>query len=793
MNTTRKISLSILTSLVLATNGLSLTLQQAQGLYDSGVVRLDSAKAQVETAKQNISKYVLLRDSATNSILKKSYDNIVTIYTTLLETLNKNLAVQQKYVDDMTITVAKLTPKPVNESDSIYEPDKVINFTKVDLTSKEYISSSKAYNAVGVKTAWEQGYTGKGITVAVVDTGISANNSDVSKFYGNAIDFTTSYNPTTKLYQKVVLTSGQISDVRTIATGVLSGVVSVNILGNGVGAKADAVLKSDGTLSYVRMIESGQGYSGTVSVEIVDASGNKYTTQAEIAGYDYNGHGTATSSLIGASLNNTGVVGIAFESTVIPIKIGNSILSVYDAIDGAKLAYTRGATIVNQSIEMTKGITVDKVVVDGYKELTKAGVSFVTAAGNSGLDCKTVGNCNSLAVLPWVSGNSDMLTQPGAWIVVGALNSTNTDIATWSNRAGIMKDNFIMAPGSSVITAGLADGSTSSKSGTSFAAPIVSGTMALLQQKWPRLSGAQQWDIMKRTATDMGVSGVDEVYGWGALNVDKAFSPVGNLLVPNAVKNVAGLDKRVASVYSTKVSGGGSIISKIASIEQLKSTTAFDDYQRDYTVDLTSSAVATKESFKFSQTAYVPLKTKGFKVGVNNTYSVPVLGYDVDNNSFSFTKIDGVMGSSGEGSLGYGGSTNYMGWTYKKEGLSAGLTYGYAQVKNTEFSVLSMSDVQSIGFNLEYTLDNGFGVFGGVPNKIISGKVNVSSATSSDVDGSIQYTNNTYDLSKGAFEKVAGISYRKGGFGVTASRSFDVNGNEGVHSDLLSANYSLSF
>lgn len=228
-------------------------------------------------------------------------------------------------------------------------------------------------------------------------------------------------------------------------------------------------------------------------------------------------------------------------------------------------------------------------------------------------------------------------------------------------------------------------------------------------------------------------------------------------------------------------------------MQQLKTTTAFDDYQRDYTVDLTSSAVATKDSFRFSQTAYVPLKAKGFKVGVNNTYGVPVLGYDVGGNSFTFSQIDGVMGSSGEGSLGYSGSTNYVGWAYNKKGFSIELTYGYAQTQNLDVSVLRMSNVQSLGLNLGYTMDNGFGVFGGIPSKIVSGRVSVSTASGSDVDVNIKYTNETYDLSQGAFEKVAGVGYKKGGFGLSASRTFDVNGDVGVTSDSVNANYSLSF
>jgi len=58
--------------------------------------------------------------------------------------------------------------------------------------------------------------------------------------------------------------------------------------------------------------------------------------------------------------------------------------------------------------------------------------------------------------------------------------------------------------------------------GSSFAAPIVTGTAALIKQKYPWMDADLIRQTILSTATDIGTPGVDDVYGWGLLNIDKA-------------------------------------------------------------------------------------------------------------------------------------------------------------------------------------------------------------------------------------------------------------------------------
>ena len=59
-------------------------------------------------------------------------------------------------------------------------------------------------------------------------------------------------------------------------------------------------------------------------------------------------------------------------------------------------------------------------------------------------------------------------------------------------------------------------------SGTSFAAPLVSGVCALLKQAHPSWGPAQIAEALRVTATDLGVSGPDTTYGWGLVDAAAA-------------------------------------------------------------------------------------------------------------------------------------------------------------------------------------------------------------------------------------------------------------------------------
>ena len=137
---------------------------------------------------------------------------------------------------------------------------------------------------------------------------------------------------------------------------------------------------------------------------------------------------------------------------------------------------------------------------------------FTTCPNNATM---TVENCNTWTYKGLDSSNV---------IYVGEVDSSD-NIPSWSNQAGdTHKNQFIVTSSDYITTA--SDGGVH---GNSFAAPRVAGAGALVRHKFPNLTGPQTATVILHTADDLGVAGVDSVYGHGKLNVGAALAPVGNL------------------------------------------------------------------------------------------------------------------------------------------------------------------------------------------------------------------------------------------------------------------------
>lgn len=72
-------------------------------------------------------------------------------------------------------------------------------------------------------------------------------------------------------------------------------------------------------------------------------------------------------------------------------------------------------------------------------------------------------------------------------------------------------------------------------SGTSMATPHVTGALGLLFERFPYLSNAQVRDVLLTTPRDMGAPGIDEIYGWGMIDLKKAIDGPGLLRVDTDV------------------------------------------------------------------------------------------------------------------------------------------------------------------------------------------------------------------------------------------------------------------
>ncbi|MCU6455915.1 S8 family serine peptidase, partial [Sphingomonas sp. A2-49] len=307
-------------------------------------------------------------------------------------------------------------------------------------------------------------------------------------------------------------------------------------------------------------------FTGRISAESQDVAGN-----ASID--DEGGHGTAVAFTAAGRRNDTGTHGVAFDATLVVLradrpgtcategqtgedtgcKFGTTAIA-----QGVDAARTAGARVINMSLG---GATMPQNLIDAIGRATAQGIIVVIAAGNDGSD-----NPDPFTS---VAGN------PAArnLVIVAGSVGTGDVISSFSDRAGTGAAHYLAAVGERVRAPDQND-TAFLWSGTSFAAPQISGAIALLAQAFPNLSGAQIVDLLFRTARDAGTAGVDGIYGNGVLDLTRAFQPVG-------VTSVAGstLGVSLASNATLSPPMGDATTGPLG-------TVILDSYARAFAIDL---------------------------------------------------------------------------------------------------------------------------------------------------------------------------------------------------------------
>ena len=173
-------------------------------------------------------------------------------------------------------------------------------------------------------------------------------------------------------------------------------------------------------------------------------------------------------------------------------------------------------------------------------------------------------NAVSVEVMPGLAARIAELR--GHSLAVVALKSSDSTIAGFSSRCGIAADYCIAAPGSRVRVAyyGPHGGNngvrrTGTSSGTSVAAPMVAGGLALMKQLFrDQLSNTALVTRLLNTADNTGVYANRSVYGRGKMDLKAATSPVGVLeVVPGTQVDGLGLDLRTTGMLLGPAFGDG--------------------------------------------------------------------------------------------------------------------------------------------------------------------------------------------------------------------------------------------
>lgn len=310
---------------------------------------------------------------------------------------------------------------------------------------------------------------------------------------------------------------------------------------------------------------------------------------------DDHNHGTAVAAIAAAnarmpfSVNYGGystpagsVIGMAPNANIVAQKVLNASGSGYstDVANGLVRAANAGASVINLSL--TFGNTPELVSAINYA--AGKGAFIVWAGGNSAQD-----------LLGGASTRGLTAAAVSRLVLVGSVNASG-NVSSFSNRpgSGSLVDTgakqtsyatrWVTAPGENILApaATMGNGVYSAWSGTSMSAPLVSGSLLLLQGAWPILrTNGTAANLLLATATDLGARGVDSTYGNGLVNLMTAFNPYGTLTVTQANGRAVPVSSLTGSMITSGALGNLSAVQS-----RLANYTALDSYQRNFSVNL---------------------------------------------------------------------------------------------------------------------------------------------------------------------------------------------------------------
>lgn len=341
--------------------------------------------------------------------------------------------------------------------------------------------------------------------------------------------------------------------------------------------------------------------SGQVSASLSSCAAVSFRCSNGVT--DDNGHGTAVAAIAAGNKTTSGTyaytgytvaansyIGVAPNANIVAEKVLNSAGSGYstDIANGINKAVAAGANVINLSLTYIPSSD----IISAINNAAAKGVFIVFAGGNSATALNGGANTTGLTA----SAIQHL-------IFAGAADTTASKLASFSNTPGTGQltptagsatsyaARWIDAPGVNILAPGIQYGASAMAiwSGTSMAAPLISGSLLLLEGAWPILkTNGTAANLLLSTATDLGAKGTDTTYGTGLVNLSTAFQPYGALTITTANKAVV----PVSSLNGSIITGGA--LGDLASVKSLLSNyMAFDTYQRNFAVNL-SGLIQTK-------------------------------------------------------------------------------------------------------------------------------------------------------------------------------------------------------
>ena len=638
----------------------------------------------------------------------------------------------------------------------------------------------------------------------------------------------------------VQLNTAPFEDKEYFADGIAPGKTNDNVL-DAINASSAWARGYTGAGSKILIIDSG------INLNHKEFEGSITDTKSFIRRktdvIDNVGHGTAMASIAAANRDGEGIVGVAPDADLAIAKITNNKRYGFSQARAAiKWGTQIDATVANMSANGSYARTYSKnwyQTEDGAwannharyisrfyngrratgfyggenpkrwaAALGNSEMVIVNSAGNSGLAFP-----QNPAPMAIATKDDGTLWLRGQMLIVGAWDINTQDIAKYSNRAGHIcqgknlqggqcldeyriSDFFIMAPGTT-FEAHKSGDLYKIGTGTSEAAAVVSGAVALVHQQWPHMTGANIVKLLTSTANKDIANYDKERHGQGLLDLEAATRPYGEVGIP--IDGRYGVKVPLSGAYVTNSGGGEELAAALSSVM------VADEFGREYYVNLATTANAkarradwnpiSKANFyakgfnpyqqlnHYTGSGSVQLKEVDMKMSYNeynatgmfemghttafgpNDSSKFRLGFGALNeqNTWMGSSISGMMG---EVSGSYTTYTNFQGSHSLNDNWSVFGNYwmGYTQVDQTSKGfVTGISDTETYSWStgIDYTKDEhsvGFTV--SQPVTVSSGTMNVSVPIGFNANGQVVNQNHKVDMASKVQEYDFGTYYK---------------------------------
>ncbi len=658
-------------------------------------------------------------------------------------------------------------------------------------------NTNHGLNTIHAAEAYAKGWTGKGAVLGVIDTYQQTNHPELNGKYKFYNDYTR--------YDNTVSTSGNTQVHGTHVAGIIAG-------------------KRDGTGNH------GVAFDAELVGANVDyyGFGGISKSYAQQALHDF----AKLKDSNGENLNIV-AVNMSFNSpTVFTDHNGSTVVQLSDG--------TYNAT------EITAAVNVGDGQGKYWKIATDNDIILVNSAGNTGHN--HAGDPGIWAVETDASGN---LVLGGKMIIVGNWDGSNVqgnkaghvclDINTANNTCNDtnkISDFYILAPGDMIYSSvpnHLPGNGYMNMSGTSMAAPHVTGAFGVINQMWPHMKGDNLVKLVLATA-DKNLTGYNvNVHGQGLLDLDEATKPQGAIGIPTTGRT----NGPIVGTYGTYFSTGTALPSNLANLKVM----ILDEYERDYYINL-GSGFKVKDNRKVSDVdmmmnghTYLPIQSMYGNFTQGGNYDLGYMNFglytgDGGNGDFSanigknfmlsdkfklktsvgqMNEQDNWLGNSSDGVLAVGDNniTNFgqIGVEYQlgNNVLSFDYSKGFTDINTTDNSLITgFNNVETESMKLAYEIhkdqNNSWGFSLSTPSHITNGTMNLSVPESRTLDGTVNYTNIESDLSSSTIEKNIGFFYNHtptndldASFNFTAEYRQDISGVTGNDGVQLGMNYVKKF